>query len=786
MSKCKDVLKTCSGARDARRRLSICAPAAGRVSFAVPEDECSPAAVRQNTILSASARGPVTGRGAHDGQRRLTISTPAAGHVRCTLPGTIDEEWSPEVDRQSNILSMSTHGGVTGSGARDVRRKSNVSTPAAHHVRFALPGAVEEDEEWCPAAIRQNTILSESARGLVTSGGARDVQRRLNIYTPAAGQENIAPPGADEKRVAEKQKTQQNKKGICAYICRKWRDVKRFFCICENEDELEPTDLADPQQGPSDLPSSARKDDWQNPSGLKPVGCHKPGCCPPGLNTLKKTKLQEEPDHNQGLFDPAELRAQPDQAFCKPGPFGLHGAREQDSPFGLERARHEEPAYCLAGSYTLEKKEIQEETDHNQGLFDPAELRAQPDQPFCKPGPFGLHGAREQDSPFGLERARHEEPDYCQSGSFTLKKTEIQDETKHGPFDPELRGQTDSQPGPSALQSWTLENYWDFTPIRTNPAGCHKPGCCPPGSSKSKQTAADPEPGSSNQVPSAHSDQADPQPGPSSLQSSGHKDEQPARSFKMLYEVKQQIGQGGFGAVYEATRKSDGRKVAIKFIEKSWLFDDFIEMPGYAKALHAEVAFNLMLLKPEKSPYIVEMLDWFEEEHQYILVLEFPYPCMDLLEFIKRNGGRLSEVQARHLMRQAVLASIHCIDSGVYHRDFKITNILVKTDSMDLKLIDFGICELVESFGTSYHSGRRFVVGEMITELGFLLHTMLHGPSLLGGGNTPSTVVISKECGDLIDWCQNHDRDRRPTFEELLKHKWFKSYEADPQIDSSD
>nr|XP_055073624.1 uncharacterized protein LOC129453406 isoform X2 [Misgurnus anguillicaudatus] len=716
MSKCKDVLKTGSGAPDARRRLSICA--AGRVSFAVPEDECSPAAVRQNTILSASARGPVTGRGAHDGQRRLTISTPAAGHVRCTLPGTIDEEWSPKVDRQSNILSMSTHGGVTGSGARDVRRKSNVSTPAARHVRFALPGAVEEDEEWCPAAIRQNTILSESARGLVTSGGARDVQRRLNIYTPAAGQENIAPPGADEKRVAGKQKTQQNKKGICAYICRKWRDVKRFFCICENEDELEPTDLADPQQGPSDLPSSARKDDWQNPSGLKPVGCHKPGCCPPGLNTLKKTKLQEEPDHNQGLFDPAELRAQPDQ-------------------------------------------------------------------PFCKPGPFGLHGAREQDSPFGLERARHEEPDYCQSGSFTLKKTEIQDETKHGPFDPELRGQTDSQPGPSALQSWTLENYWDFSPIRTNPAGCHKPGCCPPGSSKSKQSAADPEPGSSNQEPSAHSDQADPQPGPSSLQSSGHKDEQPARSFKMLYEVKQQIGQGGFGAVYEATRKSDGRKVAIKFIEKSWLFDDFIEMPGYAKALHAEVAFNLMLLKPEKSPYIVEMLDWFEEEHQYILVLEFPYPCMDLLEFIKRNGGRLSEVQARHLMRQAVLASIHCIDSGVYHRDFKITNILVKTDSMDLKLIDFGICELVESFGTSYHSGRRFVVGEMVSELGFLLHTMLHGPSLLGGGNTLSTVVISKECGDLIDWCQNHDRDRRPTFEELLKHKWFKSYE-DPQIDSSD
>nr|XP_055073130.1 uncharacterized protein LOC129453098 [Misgurnus anguillicaudatus] len=704
MSKSNDMLKTGSGAPDARRRLSIGAPAAGRVSFAVPEDECSPAAVRQNTLLSASARGPVTGRGAHDGQRRLTISTSAAGHVRCTLPGTIDEEWNPEVDRQSNILSMSTHGGVTGSGAHDVRRKSIVSAPAARHIRFTLPGAVEE-EEWSPAAIRQNTILSESARGLVTSSsGARDVQRTLNISTPAAGQERIAPPGADERRGAEKQKTQRNKKGIRAYISRKWRDVKRFCCICENEDELEPTDPADPQQGPSDLPSSARKDDWQNPSGLKPVGYHKPGCCPPGLNTLKKTKLQEETGHNQGLFDLAELRAQPDQTDCKPGPFGLHGAREQDSPFGLEQARHEEPAYCLAGSYTLEKTKIQEETGHNQGLFDPAELRAQPDQTDCKPGPFGLHGARKQNSPFGLEQASHEEPAYCQAGSFTLEKKEIQEEAdlKHGPFD---------------------------------------------------------------QEPSAHSDQADPQPGPSGLQSSGHELYQPASTFELLYNVGKQIGKGGFGTVYEGYRKFDERKVAIKFILKESDFDCPIEMRGHAKPLYSEVAFNLMLLKPEKSPYIVEMLDWFEEKDRYIIILEFPERCMDLFDFAYINGGRLSETQARQLMRQAVLASMHCVDRGVIQMDLKPSNILVKIDTMELKLIDFGICRIVERSP----DGLLFAVAQMVGELGVLLDTMVHGRD----GHKSSDVMISGECQEVISLCTVPQLYRRPTFEEVLQHKWF-------------
>ncbi|KAL0194898.1 hypothetical protein M9458_008470, partial [Cirrhinus mrigala] len=98
--------------------------------------------------------------------------------------------------------------------------------------------------------------------------------------------------------------------------------------------------------------------------------------------------------------------------------------------------------------------------------------------------------------------------------------------------------------------------------------------------------------------------------------------------------------------------------------------------PGVSKPLFAEVALNLLL---NRAPNIVHMLDWFEEEDRFINMLD--------------------ESQARGLMYQAMLGAKHCLDRGVFHRDIKLDNYVINTATKEVKLIDFGCGEVVQSGG---------------------------------------------------------------------------------------
>uniref|UniRef100_A0A671LCN8 non-specific serine/threonine protein kinase n=1 Tax=Sinocyclocheilus anshuiensis TaxID=1608454 RepID=A0A671LCN8_9TELE len=93
------------------------------------------------------------------------------------------------------------------------------------------------------------------------------------------------------------------------------------------------------------------------------------------------------------------------------------------------------------------------------------------------------------------------------------------------------------------------------------------------------------------------------------------------------------------------------------------------------------------------------MLEWFEEEDRFILILEYPQPCKDLLKFMVNNMQRVNESETRRLMYQAVLGAKHCLDRGVFHRDIKLNNFLINTKTNQVKLIDFGCGDLVKSSG---------------------------------------------------------------------------------------
>ncbi|XP_077067386.1 uncharacterized protein LOC143721096 isoform X2 [Siphateles boraxobius] len=170
-----------------------------------------------------------------------------------------------------------------------------------------------------------------------------------------------------------------------------------------------------------------------------------------------------------------------------------------------------------------------------------------------------------------------------------------------------------------------------------------------------------------------------------------------SESFETLYNVGEMIGSGGFGRVFEGTRKFDGKKVAIKRMRKTYN-DLYLAIPGHPEPLITEVALLLMMRREPISPYVIQLYDWFEHPRKFTLIMEFPEPCESLLDYITRNP-QLDETTARVIMRQAVLAVHHCIERGVFHCDVHAQNFLLRKNMLELKLIDFGSGHLLSADG---------------------------------------------------------------------------------------
>ena len=86
---------------------------------------------------------------------------------------------------------------------------------------------------------------------------------------------------------------------------------------------------------------------------------------------------------------------------------------------------------------------------------------------------------------------------------------------------------------------------------------------------------------------------------------------------------------------------------------------------------------------------VVQMIDFFEQQDSFIMVMERPCPCQDLFDYITEHGV-LPESEAKSFLRQTVsiLSELH--DLGIVHRDIKDEKLLVELESGRIRLIDFG------------------------------------------------------------------------------------------------
>ncbi|KAI4898184.1 hypothetical protein NFI96_028514, partial [Prochilodus magdalenae] len=176
--------------------------------------------------------------------------------------------------------------------------------------------------------------------------------------------------------------------------------------------------------------------------------------------------------------------------------------------------------------------------------------------------------------------------------------------------------------------------------------------------------------------------------------------------FSSRYEVGEKLGEGGFGYVFEGRRISDGLQVAIKYVLKR-PSDRYLQSPVESKVVPMEVALLQMMSQPPVCRNIIKLIEWFDESYGYILVMERPDSCMELESFLTVTGENMDEDKARAIMRQAVEAAIHCSRQGVLHRDIKGENFLISTDTSEIKLIDFGCGDVINTKGYSNYAGTR-------------------------------------------------------------------------------
>lgn len=159
------------------------------------------------------------------------------------------------------------------------------------------------------------------------------------------------------------------------------------------------------------------------------------------------------------------------------------------------------------------------------------------------------------------------------------------------------------------------------------------------------------------------------------------------------YAIVGMIGKGGMGAVFEATNRSTGQRVAIKVIRP------LREASDQAVQLFLREASTLGQLKHKR---IVQFYELVKAADQFCLVMEY-VDRIDLREYL---ANKSPESKVRHycgVICQVLEALSYAHRLGLVHRDIKPSNILVAKEGnrIGVKLADFGLAKNFQNAGFS-------------------------------------------------------------------------------------
>jgi serine/threonine-protein kinase len=165
------------------------------------------------------------------------------------------------------------------------------------------------------------------------------------------------------------------------------------------------------------------------------------------------------------------------------------------------------------------------------------------------------------------------------------------------------------------------------------------------------------------------------------------------------YVVTRKLGEGGFGAVYEALHPVIGKRAAVKVLHAQYSADE---------AVTSRFAAEARAVNQIRHKNIVDIFSFGElpdGRHYYVMELLEGVPLDAYLD----RAGRLEPNECIPILSEIAKALNAAHDAGIAHRDLKPENVFLELDDERLvhpKILDFGMAKLLAPGTLPVHKTR--------------------------------------------------------------------------------